>query len=328
MLNKLLLLSFMLLSSFIFAQEPLDLELDNFEYPYPVKYFDLTIQQEKLRMAFMHIKASKPNGQTITLFHGKNFCGAYFEKVIKDLANRGFTVVVPDQIGFGKSSKPNRIQYSLHMLAENTKLLLDSIGVKQTNVLGHSMGGMLAARFALMYKDVVPKLILVNPIGLEDYKTKVPYQSIEKLYQDELKKTEEGIRSYQKENYYHGEWKPEYERWVQLLYRWSLNPDYPRLAWNGALTSEMIYTQPVVYEFGNIKAQTLLIIGQLDRTAIGKNLAPEEVRKTLGNYPELGRAAQRAIPNAKLAELESIGHVPHIEAYDPFWNALSEFLEK
>jgi pimeloyl-ACP methyl ester carboxylesterase len=277
-------------------------------------------------MAYMYVLPSKPNGQTITLFHGKNFCGAYFEKVIKDLADQGFTVVVPDQIGFGKSSKPNRIQYSLHMLAENTGNLLNSIGVKQTHVLGHSMGGMLAVRFALMYKDFVPKLILENPIGLEDWKRKVPYQTVDKLYQEELKKTEEAIRSYQKENYYHGEWRREYEPWVQLLYRWTLNPAYPRLAWNSALTSEMILTQPVVYEFGDIKAETLLIIGQLDRTAIGKNLAPPEVRKSLGNYPELGRATQRAIPNANLVELHGIGHVPHIEAYDQFWKALKDFL--
>lgn len=326
MLRKVLFLAFLLISSILFGQEPLDLELNNFEYPYPVRYFDLEVQDEKLRMAFMQIEPSKSNGQTITLFHGKNFCGAYFQKVIQDLVDQGFKVIVPDQIGFGKSSKPKRLQYSFHILAENTRSLLNSIGVKQTHVLGHSMGGMLAVRFALMYKEDVPKLILVNPIGLEDYKRTVPYQKIEKLYQEELKKTEEGIRSYQKENYYHGEWKTEYEPWVQLLYRWSLNPDYPRLAWNAALTSEMVYTQPVVYEFGDIKAQTLLIIGQLDRTAIGKNSAPPEVRKTLGNYPELGRATARAIPNAKLIELNGIGHVPHLEAYDQFWKALSEFL--
>jgi pimeloyl-ACP methyl ester carboxylesterase len=323
---KLLSLAMLFLSSISYAQEPLDLELKNFEYPYPVKYFDLEIQDEKLRMAFMQIEPSKPNGQTITLFHGKNFCGAYFKQVIQDLVDQGFKVIVPDQIGFGKSSKPKRVQYSFHMLAENTKNLLNSIGVKQTHVLGHSMGGMLAVRFALMYKEDVSKLILVNPIGLEDYKRKVMYQKIEKLYQEELKKTEEGIRSYQKENYYHGEWKPEYEPWVQLLYRWSLNPEYPRLAWNAALTSEMVYTQPVVYEFGDLKAQTLLIIGQLDRTAIGKNLTPPDVRKTLGNYPELGRATQGAIPNAKLVELSQVGHVPHIEAYEKFWIALQEFL--
>jgi pimeloyl-ACP methyl ester carboxylesterase len=323
---KLLSLAMLFLSSISYAQEPLDLELKNFEYPYPVKYFDLEIQDEKLRMAFMQIEPSKPNGQTITLFHGKNFCGAYFKQVIQDLVDQGFKVIVPDQIGFGKSSKPKRVQYSFHMLAENTKNLLNSIGVKQTHVLGHSMGGMLAVRFALMYKEDVSKLILVNPIGLEDYKRKVMYQKIEKLYQEELKKTEEGIRSYQKENYYHGEWKPEYEPWVQLLYRWSLNPEYPRLAWNAALTSEMVYTQPVVYEFGDLKAQTLLIIGQLDRTAIGKNLTPPDVRKTLGNYPELGRATQSAIPNAKLVELSQVGHVPHIEAYEKFWIALQEFL--
>lgn len=79
------------------------------------------------------------------------------------------------------------------------------------------MGGMLAVRFALMFKDMVPKLILEDPIGLEDWKRKVPYQTVDQWHQREMKVTEQSIREYQKKNYYHGEWKPEYEPWVQLL---------------------------------------------------------------------------------------------------------------
>jgi pimeloyl-ACP methyl ester carboxylesterase len=72
---------------------------------------------------------------------------------------------------------------------------------------------------------------------------------------------------------------------------------------------------------------TLLIIGQRDLTALGKNLVPDEVKQTLGNYPELGKKTHAAIPHSQLVELEGIGHLLHIEAFDRFIGHLVEFLE-
>ncbi|MEO8413727.1 MAG: alpha/beta hydrolase [Ginsengibacter sp.] len=56
------------------------------------------------------------------------------------------------------------------MLARNNKLLLDSLGIKTINVIGHSIGGMLGSRFSLMYPQTVTQLILEDPLSLEDYK--------------------------------------------------------------------------------------------------------------------------------------------------------------
>ncbi|UPL04388.1 acetoin dehydrogenase E2 subunit dihydrolipoyllysine-residue acetyltransferase [Pseudomonas sp. IsoF] len=67
------------------------------------------------------------------------------------------------------SSKPAYYQYSFQQLADNTHAL-DQLGVKQAIVLGHSTGGMLATRYALMYPQQVERLAMVNPIGLEDWK--------------------------------------------------------------------------------------------------------------------------------------------------------------
>jgi len=89
----------------------------------------------------------------------------------------------------------------------------------------------------------------------------------------------------------------------------------------------MIFTQPVCYEFENIKTPTLLIIGKADRTAIGKNLVSEDVKKTLGNYPALGKLTREKIKGSKLVELEGVGHVPHIEAFSKFIQPLLEFLK-
>jgi pimeloyl-ACP methyl ester carboxylesterase len=178
-----------------------------------------------------------------------------------------------------------------------------------------------------MYPETTRRLVLVNPIGLEDWKAKgVPYKTIDFWYQRELNKTAEAIKAYQKESYYDGKWKPEYDRWVELLAGMTRSPQYPTMARTQALTYDMIFTQPVVHEFGRLQMPTLLIIGTRDRTALGKGWVDAELRSRLGRYDQLGRAAARAIPQARLVELDDIGHLPHIEAYDRYIAPLKAFL--
>ncbi|GGW41039.1 alpha/beta fold hydrolase [Arenibacter certesii] len=306
----------------------LDIELSNYKYPYPVASIQLNIQEQNLKMAYMDIKPEHYNGKNIVLLHGKNFNGAYWKTTIEALTNEGYRVIVPDQIGFGKSSKPTHFHYTFQQLAQNTKALLATLKVDKVSVLGHSMGGMLATRFVLMYPDISEKLILENPIGLEDWKLKAPYKPVEWWYNNELKITYEDIKKYQLVNYYDNKWKPQYDEWVNLLAGWTLNSNYNTIAWNNALTFDMIFTQPVVYEFKNISTPTLLIIGTRDRTALGKPLVTEEVRKTMGLYNELGKKTQKAIPNSALVELENVGHLPHIEKFESFINPLIRFLKK
>lgn len=95
-----------------------------------------------------------------------------------------------------------------------------------------------------------------------------------------------------------------------------------RVAWNQALTYDMIHTQPVVYEFGQIKTPTLLLIGARDNTAPGKDGASPEVAATLGKYPELGPATARAIPGARLVMFPDLGHAPQIQDPETFHRAL------
>lgn len=333
-MQKILLLitSFVFLFTFAHAQnntlKALDKDLTTVTYPYAVAFIELSNQNQKVRMAYMDVKPNKPNGKNVLLLHGKNFNGAYWQTTIKALTDKGYRVIAPDQIGFGKSTKPQHIQYSFQQLAENTKSILDKLNISKTAVLGHSMGGMLATRFALMYPEITEKLILENPIGLEDYKLFSPYQSIEKNYQSELKNTYDSYKKYQLTFYYDNKWKPEYDRWLNLLAGWTLSKDYPIIAWNAALTSDMIFNQPVVYEFEKIKVPTLLIIGTRDRTAIGKANAPKELQPLMGRYDQLGKTTVAKIPGAELLELEDVGHMPHIEVFDRFINPLLIFLDK
>lgn len=226
-------------------------------------------------------------------------------------------------MGFCSSSKPRGYQFSFGQLADNTDASLASLNIDKVTIIGHSMGDMLAARYALSHPQRVEQLVLVNPIGLEDWQAEgVPYATIDQLYQAQLKTTREGIKNYQLKFCYNGEWKPEYDRWVDMSYGMYAGPGKEIVAWNQAQTAEMLFTQPVVHEFGNIQAPTLLLIGGKDRTAPGANRAPEAVAQRLGNYQELGQKTAEAIPNATLVEFPELGHSPQVEAPEQFHQAL------
>jgi pimeloyl-ACP methyl ester carboxylesterase len=306
------------------APEPLGIAMEGYPYPFPVKQLALQIEGQDLRMAYMDVAPTGPaNGRAVILLHGKNFFGAYWEGPIRALAAAGFRVIVPDQLGFGKSSKPN-LHYTFELLAGNTKKLLDELGVARVVVVGHSMGGMLATRFVLMYPQVATQLVLENPIGLEDYRENVPYQAVETNYRNTLGQTEESLRKFIGSYFAH--WKDAYEPYVQVPYRWTLSAEYPRYALASALTYDMIYTQPIAHDLPLVRAPTLLVIGQSDRTVVGRQLVPKEILATLGNWPELGKKAAAAIPGARLVPVPDVGHIPHLEAPEKFNEAVLAFL--
>lgn len=297
-----------------------DARLNHFDYPYPVKIFDLNVQQQKLEMAYMDISPATgiANLGTVVLLHGKNFGGYYFDRIIKLLNEQGFRVIVPDQIGFGKSSKPYNLQYSFQQLAQNTFKLLDSLKIQEFTIVGHSMGGMLATRMSLMEPKKIKKLIMINPIGLEDYRLLTGYKSVNELFESELQNSEEKIKNYQLTFYYNGVWKDEYAPLNAPAIGWISGPDFRLTAYTAALTSEMIYTQPVVHEFSHLQVPSVLIIGDKDTTAIGKAWASEENKKVMGNFIELGKKYEKLAKNSQLILLEGKGHVPFIEDFEQF----------
>jgi pimeloyl-ACP methyl ester carboxylesterase len=300
--------------------------LSGYAYPYPVKRFELSVQGSPACMAYMDVSPATANGHVVVLLHGKNFSGAYWKRTAEALLALGYRVILPDQIGFGKSSKPTDIQYSFDLLAQSTVRLLDSLGVAQASVVGHSMGGMLAARWAAQYPERTEKLVLVNPIGLEDYRRALPYLGVEGWQARATKQTPEAIHKYMQQSYFHGTWSAAYDELLQIQAGWAQGPDRELMARVSALTQDMIYTQPVANDLDAIRTPTLLVIGQEDRTAPGKSDVAPEVAAKLGNYRVLGERAARVIPGARLVRIEGVGHLPQFEAFDRYFEALSAFL--
>jgi pimeloyl-ACP methyl ester carboxylesterase len=304
--------------------EPLGIGMESWPYPYPVHFMPLELEGQPLRMAYMDVPPEGPDtGRAILLLHGKNFGGFYWDGPIRFLARAGYRVIVPDQIGFGRSSKPE-LHYSFDLLGANTKALLDMLRIQRIDIIGHSTGGMLAMRMALSLPDLVDRLVLEDPIGLEDYRRFVAPRPTEMLAAAELAQTQEGYRKLVQGYFVH--WRPEYEKLVEPYARMMLSGEYPRFAKAAALTYQMIYQQPVVYELPLIQAPTLLVVGLSDHAAIGRQYAPPEARQRMGDWTRLGKDAARAIPGARLVEFEDVGHIPHIEVPERFERAVLEFL--
>ncbi|KAJ7250772.1 alpha/beta-hydrolase [Mycena rebaudengoi] len=309
-----------------------DLNGSNFTYPFPVQLYRFTSQLQPVEMAFMDVAPTgAPNNKTAVLLHGRNFCGATWEATARRLVASGYRVIMPDQVGFCKSTKPAHYQFSLQQLAANTRGLLAALGAdaRPATVIGHSMGGMTAIRYGLLYPDDVEALALVNPIGLEDWEAKgVPYNSVDNLTVSEAASNYTTIRAYEQSTYYVGDWQPAYDVWAFMLadiYGGSRAATY---AFDQGLVIDMVLSQPVVHDFGRLQPRTLLLIGQRDVTAIGKQWSPPEVQAKLGHYDVLGKEAAAAMPNADLIEFPDLGHAPQIQAPDRFHDALLGWLKE
>ena len=303
--------------------EPLGTAMEGWAYPYPVQMLQFEMEGRPVRMAYMDVKPENPNGQTIVLLHGKNFAADYWANTLKAMSSYGYRVIAPDQVGFGKSSKPE-IRYTFAMLAENTARLLDHLKLGRVVVIGNSMGGMLAVHFARRYPERVMALVLENPLGLEDYVPSIPAQETANLVKLEMAQTPASYRNFVKS--YFPNWNPEFERFVEQFARVQLSGDYPRFATVSALTYQMIYEGPIYNELPKLTVPTLLVIGQSDRTVFGRRFAPPEVVKPLGNFPQLGRTTQQRIPGSVLKEFNNVGHVPHLEQPERFHAVLQDFI--
>jgi len=290
--------------------------MEDVPYPHPVEFLSFSIHDEDVRLAYMAVApVGTPNGRTVVLLHGMNFFGEYWTEAIDVLRRAGFRVVVPDQIGFGRSSKPV-IPYNFHDMARNTKRLLDALGVERAAIVGHSMGGMLAARFATQYPDVVERVVICNPIGLTDSRFDRPWTDEEAAYRRVLGQTwasaEAGIRRYFAHD--SAAWKPEYEKYVRIHYGWTLSGDWPRLARVRARIQQAIYLDPVVHDWEHIQAPTLAIGGAEDGA----------------NFPARMQHLAETIPNGngRLHLIPNVGHVPHFEAPDRLYPVLLAFLRE
>jgi|HigsolmetaAR201D_1030396.scaffolds.fasta_scaffold01118_17 pimeloyl-ACP methyl ester carboxylesterase len=301
--------------------KPGSITCEDIPYPYEVAYLPLRLYGQDVRLAYMDVPPQgSPNGRTVMLFHGMNFAGFYWGGPIDALRKEGYRVVVPDQIGFGRSSKPI-IPYNFHDMARNSKLLLDHLKIEKVAVIGHSMGGMLAARFATQYPGVTEQVVIYNPIGVLDPRFSRPWGGVDEAYERTLRTTYQnifrGIHRYFSHN--PSAWKPEFEKYVRYRYAWTLSADWPRYAMVQALIQQVPYLDPVVNDWAHIKAPTLVFGGAEDSLAGPARVFQERMKFIADSIPN---------GNGRLHLLPGIGHVPHFEAPELTYPPLIAFLKE
>ncbi|GJM13769.1 MAG: hydrolase [Pseudohongiella sp.] len=279
----------------------------NFEeipYPYPVHFLELNRFQQDIRMAYMDVPPTgRANGQTVFWQHGMNFYSEAYTPTLKALSEAGFRVIAVDRIGYGKSSKPI-LPYSFNFVAGNMKSLLDELDIDEVAIVGHSMGGMTVSRFAMMYPDITTHVVMVNQIGLTDQRQSRPWSDPfvgggQTTYQSIL-------RGHQR--YFPLRWPPEHLEFVRRQFGQTMSGEWPRLAQVRRLQGQMLYDDPVVYDWQHIDTKALVIGGEEDGLVddfpkLANNVANELQNSTILLYPDVGHAPQIEIPDQFHADL-------------------------
>jgi pimeloyl-ACP methyl ester carboxylesterase len=290
---------------------PTAIDYSNVPYPYPVSYLPISLGGEDYRMAYMDVAArGQPNGRTVVLFHGMNFFAAAFEPTIDALTGAGFRVLAVDRLGFGRSSKPV-VHYNLHIPARHTKQLLDALGIEGAAIVGHSMGGMVATRFASTYPETTTHVVMVNQIGLTDTRPGREWTDPEDAYRSALGTTYESTLATHLRYYPRG-WKPEYLYWVKVQYGLTLSGDWPRMARVRAAQRMILFEDPVVHEWQYIPSKALVIGGAEDRL--------------VADYPAAARNVAEQLQNAELVIFPGVGHAPAFDNPREFHAELIRFL--
>jgi len=289
---------------------PVGINFEEIPYPYPVHFLELKRFGQNMRMAYMDVPPSgRANGQTVFWQHGHNFYSEAYTPTIKALSAAGFRVLAVDRLGYGKSSKP-LITYNFNFVAANMKALLDELGIDKVALVGHSMGGMVASRYAMLYPETLTHVVMVNQIGLLDAR-------LSRTWTDPYA-TDPGVASYQSilrghQNYFTNYWPPAQLEFVRRSYGQTLSGDYPHFAMVRRMVGQMMYDDPVVYDWQHITTKALVIGGEDDK------LVDDFVMRANHVNDELQNSTIRLYPN--------VGHAPQIEIPDRFHADLIRFLE-
>ena len=225
----------------------------------------------------MHYYCAGRRGIPFILIHGIGNSAEIWTALLP-LLRRNFLVYAPDLPGFGRTPvAPEGVNISTHVLY--LKRFLDALGYPRAILLGNSLGGWIAARFAAIYPERVQHLYLLNSAGLR-------YEQLQSPYADDRLAAQ---RSMDRILGYH---VPLPDFILDAVIRVSSMPAYhdfihgydPREELDGVLT--------------HVKAPTTIIWGKRD-----------------GLFPlTCAYEFHRGIAHSRLILLKSTGHMPQVQS--------------
>ena len=224
-----------------------------------------------------------------------------------------FTMVAVDIIGHGKSQSPaDSGRFTIDACLDDLVALLDYLGIKRCALLGYSMGGRIALRFALRHPQRLGNLILESASpGIDD--SAVRTERVKSDHALAARIESEGLEAFI--NF----WQqiPMWSSQTSLSAETRQRLREQRLANNPIGLANSLRGMgagadaPVMSQVGSVALNTLLIAGSLD-----------------SRYAEIAAKMAAEMPRSDLNVVEEAGHAVHLEKPDQFATAVSDFLHR
>ncbi|MEP0861816.1 MAG: alpha/beta fold hydrolase [Ignavibacterium sp.] len=281
----------------------------NLVYPFETKF----IQVDDYRIAYVDEGQSD---KIILFLHGLGSYIPAWKFNIQELKNH-FRCIAIDLPGFGKSDKKIH-SGSMEFYGDIVLKFIQSIGVAETNLVGHSMGGQIAINCALNFPDLIDKLVLIAPAGLERF-TKEEIQIIKNITKPEnfLTTEIEQIKTNYEMSFYN--FPVEAKFLIEDRIKISEDDEFYNYCIATSNSISGMIEQPIFERLKEINQHTLVIFGKNDSLIPNKYL-----HKT--TTEEIAKSGCAEIPHSNLFLLDECGHFAQIEKSEQVNQAIKNFL--
>ena len=240
------------------------------------------------------------SGPTVILLHGLGGSTQVWQFNITPLAEK-FHVVVPDQIGFGKSDKP-LVNYRIRTYVDFLDQFCKELKIERASLVGNSMGGWIAAAFTAAFPDRVDKLVLVDAAGYTP-----PKDLDTRLFFALNPTTREGMKVLSAKIFYNKAFQTDAAIDAAMAARFAAGDGFTIKS----ITESIIRGEDFLDDtVKTIKRPTLIVWGRED------GLTPVADAERF----------QKDIAGSKLIVFDQCGHVPNIEKAGEFNAAVLKFL--
>ena len=248
-------------------------------------------------------------GSPVILLHGIPTNSLMWRDVIPQLATT-HRVIVPDLLNYGRSAKPKSADVSINAQSHMIVKLMDALGVRRADVVGHDIGGGIAQLIAVNYPEKIHKLVLIDSICFDSW----PIPEFEPLQKPgaESEMSLEDFLSMMRDFMPKGVYDESVmtEELIELYLKpWSTE-DGKQAFFRNLRRLNKEYTQAIADELSNLPHQTLIMWGDKDPF----------------QKPEYAPKLAEAIPNAELVWIKDVGHWLINEKPTEISDHLNEFL--